>query len=690
MNTATALRILTLLLVLLTAPLPDRAAAAPQDQPLKRYALIVGANDGGPERSKLRYAVRDAETLRQVLQDLGGIEDRSLFYLSEPDGETLFATLNRLGKTVQSEKSLYSRSEFIFYYSGHSDERHILFAQERIPYSAVRSAIETIATDVRIVILDSCASGAFTRAKGGTRRPPFILDKAYDMKGFAFMSSSSSDEASQESERLKGSFFTHNLVAGLRGAADMNQDGRITLTEAYQYSFDHTLSQTANTISGPQHPHKTIQMEGTGDVVITDLRRSPYRLVFEPEVQGTLLLRTVDGQLIVELHKSAGREMEIGLEAGVYQVINIRSNQYYDSRIELSASGPRRLSGSQFTPGRPLSTQARGDSGAPAEPQSRSRFRFALLDKPGANPEQDRFVLHLLLAHSPSIRGLSLGSGIHIVSGRMDGVQLAGLANSVGADMHSLQLSGLFNSVRGHSRGAQISGAVNFSGSVEGLQLSGGLNFTPNTLTGVQIGPVNIAKTVHGAQIGLVNISGDSDGFSLGLLHIAPGKEIALSLTADDARLSTLAVKTGTGLTYNLYMTGMDFSARQNVLGLGWGVHALTGRSLGLDLDVSSRLIFADDGLFTGRNGVLSALRGTLLFRVGPALRLGAGVSVNHYHASNIRWSWETDVFGNVHPVPSYSVPDDTVFGHRFDSGKENQLWVGLHLGIEYVLKRRK
>jgi len=77
------------------------------------------------------------------------------------------------------------------------------------------------------------------------------------MKGYAFMTSSSASEAAQESSRLKRSFFTHNLISGMRGAADMNQDGRITLNEAYQFAFDGTLTQTEKTLAGPSTPATT-------------------------------------------------------------------------------------------------------------------------------------------------------------------------------------------------------------------------------------------------------------------------------------------------------------------------------------------------------------------------------------------------------------------------------------------------
>lgn len=707
------IRNVVLLLCILLAVFPLRGKTTDKSS-WKRYALIVGANDGGPERTRLRYAVNDADALRQVLEDLGGADEEGTLYLPDPNGDTFFSAFHELSRKIEKEKGLHSRTEFIFYYSGHSDERHILFSRERIPYSAVRSAIDTMATDVRIVILDSCASGAFTQTKGGKKRAPFMLDKAYDMKGFAFMSSSSSDEVSQESERLKGSFFTHNLVAGLRGAADMNQDGRITLTEAYQYTFDHTLSQTANTISGPQHPHKNIQMEGTGDVVITDIRRSPYRLIFDKDVHGTLLLSNSRGQLVIELHKSFGREMEIGLEPDIYRIINIRNNHYYESRIQLRDETPRILSAARFSPIQPVPTASRGD--LPPDPLNAyakenpplpvsDPFRFTLIDIPDRRLRSDQFLMHLLLAYSGRLQGVSLGSGLHVVSGPVNGAQISAVANTVGGDMRYLQLSGLFNSVSGHTRGLQASGVLNYtrkstsgiqlggtiniSGSLKGAQLGGGVNYVGDELTGVQIGLVNFAKTVRGLQVGLVNIATQQSDLSLGLFSYSPGNEVALSFCTDDARFTTMAVKTGNRRCYNLYMTGMDFSASQNSLGIGWGVHAFSGKSLGLDLDISSRLIFDKESFYGGRSGNLAALRSTLLFKLGQSFRIGIGASVNHYHALELSWTHVTDEYGNNIYRPSYPMPSDTYLGYKFNQEKENQMWVGLHLGVELVIRHR-
>src|SRR5439155_1760197 len=80
-------------------------------------------------------------------------------------------------------------------------------------------------------------------------------------------------ELALESREIRGSFFTHHFVSGLRGAADASGDGRVTLAEAYEYAFSRTVSATSGTVVGPQHPAYDYRLSGKGDFVLTDLLR---------------------------------------------------------------------------------------------------------------------------------------------------------------------------------------------------------------------------------------------------------------------------------------------------------------------------------------------------------------------------------------------------------------------------------
>jgi hypothetical protein len=327
----------------------------------RRFAFVIGANNGGPDRVTLRYAVTDANSMIKVLEDLGGVLPDDTRFLVEPDRGTFFREMSRLKEKVNRAKSGSRRVEVIFYYSGHSDEKNILLGSDRVSYKEFRNKINSIDADVRIAVLDSCASGAFNLLKGVKKKSPFLVDSAYEMKGFAFMTSSSSHEASQESGKLKGSFFTHHLVSGLRGAADMTQDGMVTLSEAYHYAYKETLSHTENTISGPQHPMYNIQMSGKGDVIMTDIRKSSSVLVIGKNIFGRVFLHNHKNILVVEINKPYGRDVEIGLETGKYRVINIRDGNIYESRIALAEGMSYQLKINQLKETKKVYALARGN-----------------------------------------------------------------------------------------------------------------------------------------------------------------------------------------------------------------------------------------------------------------------------------------------------------------------------------------
>ncbi|MEE0878343.1 MAG: caspase family protein, partial [Treponemataceae bacterium] len=211
---------------------------------VERFALYVAANNGGKEREVLRYAASDAEKLKNTMQEIGGIDNKNSVILTEPNQVEVEKALQEFAKKVNLAKQTSRRTEFIFYYSGHSDENALLLGEESFGYSQLKSAINSVPSDIHVVMLDSCFSGNFIRAKGGTRQKSFLVDESSIVSGHAYLSSSSESEASQESDLIQSSFFTHALITGLRGAADSSGDNKVSLNELYYYAFNETLSQT--------------------------------------------------------------------------------------------------------------------------------------------------------------------------------------------------------------------------------------------------------------------------------------------------------------------------------------------------------------------------------------------------------------------------------------------------------------
>jgi len=313
---------------------------------VRRFALAAGANYGGAGRTPLQYAVTDAEHFVRVLEGMGGVDPADRILLCEPGVQEFCRAIEGLARKVSDCPAESGRTEVVLYYSGHADEKGLRLGEGRLPYRSLRDQMDAIRADVHITVLDACASGAITRLKGGQRQKAFLLDASSDMKGYAFLTSSSEDEAAQESDHIGASFFTHYLVSGMRGAADVSGDGKVTLGEAYQFAFHETLSRTATTRAGAQHPAYDINLAGTGDVVMTDVRQTAAGLVLSEDLNGRFFIRNAARQLVAELYKPAGRQVELGLEPGIYDVHFEREPSLFASTVEL-VDGQRQVLGAE-------------------------------------------------------------------------------------------------------------------------------------------------------------------------------------------------------------------------------------------------------------------------------------------------------------------------------------------------------
>ena len=138
---------------------------------VRRFGFYIASNDGGPGRQRLLYADDDVYTISRTMSDLGGVSSLDEISLFDPDASDLDAAVDQLRNAVQSARDA-RRTEVFFYYSGHSDERGIMLGDDLYPYGRLRDKLDSLEADVIVAVLDSCASGAFTRDKGGVRRAP--------------------------------------------------------------------------------------------------------------------------------------------------------------------------------------------------------------------------------------------------------------------------------------------------------------------------------------------------------------------------------------------------------------------------------------------------------------------------------------------------------------------------------------
>ena len=187
-----------------------------------RFAIVATAGEAAGQ-TPLQYVDADADRVRSVLEDLGSVESGHVLRLRDATPASIRAALASAEAALRGDP----QAVLVLYFSGHADEQGLLLGSERLDYRELRQLLARSTVRTRVVLLDACRSGGVLTSKGGRQAAAFDVSalRSETVSGAAIIAASTALEPAQESSRLEGSFFTHHLVSGLRGAADQNADG---------------------------------------------------------------------------------------------------------------------------------------------------------------------------------------------------------------------------------------------------------------------------------------------------------------------------------------------------------------------------------------------------------------------------------------------------------------------------------
>jgi tetratricopeptide (TPR) repeat protein len=297
----------------------------------ERFALLLGANVGWANDRPLRYAESDAERMRQVLVELGGFPSDRVYLLRDPSTEEVRARLSSLGDTL---RSLGRDSLVVFYYSGHADERHLHLRGSPLSLSELQEALKTLPATARVLMLDVCRSGSLSAARQEGAAPTLdaTVEEEWSARGFARVTVRGADELSRKARGAAGSVFTHHLVSALRGAGDSNEDGGVTLTEAWRHALRWTWEEVAPRRTPPSLPGLAERAEpvltqrgaGAARLVLPAGQGERYVVVDEPELR-----------LVAEGHTRPEGPLVLALAPGRYRVKRVRAAQLEAAEVTL-------------------------------------------------------------------------------------------------------------------------------------------------------------------------------------------------------------------------------------------------------------------------------------------------------------------------------------------------------------------
>ncbi len=245
-------------------PMP-LVAATPAASTTARFALVIGSNETASKKQKpLRFADDDAARIAELWLELGAeVELLTVFdqasqarfpklvkRAEQPTKAELDAAWARLQTKMEAAADAGQEVELLIYYAGHGDvgpdgQGFLTLANgdSLTRNDLFSSLLGASPADHNHVIVDACRSEQFVLSRGewkSDRGPDDYGDSvrqyldgnhlgAHPNTGVVL--ASSADQQTHEWERWEGGIFTHELLSGLRGGADLNGDGSIEYSE---------------------------------------------------------------------------------------------------------------------------------------------------------------------------------------------------------------------------------------------------------------------------------------------------------------------------------------------------------------------------------------------------------------------------------------------------------------------------
>jgi len=271
------------------AATPPAAVPVPPAPARNQWAVVIGV--GHYESAaipRLRYTVPDAEAIYETLIGPAGFKKDNVLLLTDRSERkpTLrnikWALGTFLGRSAQKNDTV------VIFFAGHGAPEVDTRGLERdglakylipsdadpddlystaLPMDELQTIFGRIEAERVVAFLDACYSGAAggrTFAAKKTRAgsvDDLFLERLTRSKGRAIITASRTSEVSIELPELGHGIFSYFLVDGLKGAADLNRDGIVSLQELYEY-VEQQVTTKSRAVGGNQHPVMKGELEG--------------------------------------------------------------------------------------------------------------------------------------------------------------------------------------------------------------------------------------------------------------------------------------------------------------------------------------------------------------------------------------------------------------------------------------------
>ena len=284
-------------------------------------ALIIGINEY-IDSSGLSYAVNDATAVSDSLKD---IYEKGIILLTDEQEKRFTPLANNIISNIQLiSQNAHETDNIFFYFAGHgkevdgepvllpSDYRDEIGLKAAIKIEDIKAEFEKSKAKFKLLLLDSCHSGAVKGRGDIGNMTRSMYESISDIpEGFAIISACSLDQRSYEDEKLKHGVFTHQLLEGIKGKADANNDGEITVNELYDYVTPKVSNFVFEKHRKSQTPHMRTNYSGVFVINRLPTKSNVQIVTFGTEVFIHILLETECYEMDFDEYSVIGLKPEI-------------------------------------------------------------------------------------------------------------------------------------------------------------------------------------------------------------------------------------------------------------------------------------------------------------------------------------------------------------------------------------------
>ena len=188
------------------------------------YAVFVGISKYEKPGINLSYCHRDAIEMYETLKAYTTSDRMILLTDTQARHDNIVSYTKRLFQQAHPDDMV------IFFFSGHGNSNIFMTYDKNLHFNTLQSIFKQTKAKRKLIFANACSSG--TLRQPGRQASSGNVNPGNNVLLFL---SSRSNQDSFEDLSLRSGIFTYYLIAGLKGGADLNEDGYITAKELFDF-----------------------------------------------------------------------------------------------------------------------------------------------------------------------------------------------------------------------------------------------------------------------------------------------------------------------------------------------------------------------------------------------------------------------------------------------------------------------